>query len=225
MSICGARNFLAALLIALPLLAAAGPTLQLQAAARTEIPNDEMVVSLAVERRGAQIGALNRDVLSQLNAAIKEAKSVPNIDARLGGVMTQPHWVNNRQDGWQVRGEVILESTDIEALSQLSGRLAKTLQLTGVQFRLSSERRTREENALLTEAADSFRGKADAAAKAFGFNSYTVRELSLQPGDGGPPPFQPMMSMRAAAAEAVPVPAEGGRSEIVVTVSGSVELQ
>lgn len=219
------RVVAATLFLILPLSAAAGPALQLQAAARSEVANDEMVVSLAAERRGPEVGPLNTAVLSQLNAAIVQAKSMPGIEARLGGVMTQPNWSDNRQDGWLVRGEVILDSTNREALAKLAGRLAKTLQLAGVQFRLSSMRRVQEENALIEEAAGNFRSKADAAAKAFGFSGYTLRELSLQPQNGMPPPFQPMTSMRAATAEAVPVPVEGGRSEIVVTVSGTVELQ
>jgi predicted secreted protein len=210
-------------LLAVPLLTAAGPALQLDSAARAEVPNDEMVVTLAVEHSGPQVGELNDTVLSRLNDAIAKAKSVPKVDARLGGVTTQPNWSDGRQVGWQVRGEVVLESLDMEALSVLSGRLAKDMQLTGVNFRLSPARRMAEEKELLQEAASNFREKAASAAKAFGFSDYELRELSLQHKDGVQPP-RPMM-MRAASAEMAPVPPEGGRSEIVVTVSGTVELK
>ena len=53
--------------------AQAGPVLALDAQARAAVANDEMVVVLAVERDGAQVGPLNDAVLSQLNAAIAEA--------------------------------------------------------------------------------------------------------------------------------------------------------
>lgn len=214
----------AACLAGLPLPAWAGPTLQLHASARADVPNDEMVVTLAAERRGAEVGPLNREVLAQLNAAIRDAKATPKVDARLGGIYTQPDWADGKQRGWQVRGEVVLESADMEALSVLAGRLARSLQLAGVHFRVSAARRTDEENALLRQAAQHFRSKAEAAAKAFGFTDYTLRDLVLQPRDPMPP-VQPMMNARTASAEMASVPAEGGRSEVWVTVSGTVELK
>lgn len=216
---------LAACLTGVPLLALAGPTLQLSATARSEVPNDEMVVTMAVERTGPDVGALNRDVLARLNQAIEAARAVPAIRPRLGGVGTQPNWVSGKQSGWQVRGEIVLESSDLEALSRLSGRLAANLQLASVHFRLSQARRMEEEKRLMQEAARNFREKAAAAVKAFGYDNYSLRDLALQSGE---PPVRPMQSMRAmsaAAMEMAPVPAESGRSDVEVGVSGTVEFK
>lgn len=212
------------LLWALPALVFAGPTLQLDSMARAEVSNDEMIVVLAMERKGMEIGSLNAQVLSRLNEAIADAKKTPKVRARLGGVSTQPDWSSGKQSGWQVRGEVVLESADMEALSKLSANLAKTLQLSSVQFRLSSARKAEEEGKLLHEAVGRFREKAASAAKAFGFADYTLRDMSLLHQDGMPPPH-PMMSARIASAESAQVPTEGGRSEISVRVSGTVELK
>ena len=59
--------------------AQAGPKVQLQAAASSELPNDEMVVQLAVERAGPTAEKLNDEVLNALNLADK--KYVVNCDA------------------------------------------------------------------------------------------------------------------------------------------------
>jgi predicted secreted protein len=224
----GALALFAAAALAAPGAAFAGPTLALDAQARAAVPNDEMVVVLAAERDGPQVGPLNEAVLSQLNAAIAEAKAVEGVRARLGSVSTQPNFTREgRPQGWKVRGEVVLESTRIQALSQLGGRLGERLQLAGVQFRLSGERRQAEERRLVAEAAKAFRARAADAAAAFGYASYELKELTLRAGGTGPGP-RPMMAARGGVAEAAaapPLPSEGGDSDVVVAVSGSVELK
>ena len=116
----------------------------------------------------------------------------------------------------------------LQQLSQLTGRLSEKLQLASVAFRLSSERRRIEEDRLLSEAAKSFQDKATQAATAFGFKSYQIRDLSLRPGGN----FQPRPVYMGRSAEAMPmaasapppVPTDGGESEVVVSVSGTVDL-
>jgi predicted secreted protein len=163
-------------------------------------------------------------VLAQLNAAIAEAKTVPGVRPRLGAVWTQPlHGRDGRPTGWRVRGEVVLESDRIRELAQLGGRLGERMQLSGVQFRLSAARRKAEEQRLLGEAAQAFRDRAAAAAEAFGYRSFEMKQLSLRA--GAEPPPRPMMAARASAElAAAPLPAEGGDSEVVVVVTGTVEL-
>ena len=212
-----------------PAMAASPPTLQLDAMASATIANDEMVVVLAVERDGQQIVTLNEAVVSQLNAAIAEARRVDGVRARLGSLSTYPNVTREgKPNGWRVRGEVVLESRMLEQLSRLTGRLSEKMQLASVAFRLSSERRRIEEEGLLTQAAKSFQNKATQAATAFGFKSYQIRELSLRPGGN----FQPRPVYMSRSAEAMPmaasapppVPTDGGESEVVVSVSGTVDL-
>jgi len=207
--------------------AQAGPVLSLDAQARAAVANDEMVVMLAVERDGTQVGPLNDAVLSQLNAAIAEARGVEGVKARLGSVYTQPNYTReSKTQGWRVRGEIVLESTRMPALAQLGARLGERMQLAGVQFRLSSERRQLEEKRLIAEAARAFRARAADAAAAFGFAGYELRELALRSGSTAPGP-RPMAAMARGGTEvaAAPLPTEGGDSDVVVGVSGSVELK
>jgi len=207
---------------------AAGPGLQLTHQASRSVANDEMVVMMAIERDGPQVGPLNEAVVSQLNAAIAEARRVEGVRARLGGVSTQPNYTREgKPNGWRVRGDVVLESSRMPALAQLAGKLGERLQMNSVQFRLSRERRRSEEQSLLREAAQGFRDKALQTAQAFGYKGYEIKELVLQPGQGSIP--RPMMMARsapdmAAAAPPPPLPDEGGDSEVTVAVSGTVEL-
>lgn len=222
------RTLLCAVALCANLPAQAGPTLELNEQARASVSNDEMVIVLAAERDGPQVGPLNEAVLTQLNTALADAKKTDGVRARLGNVSTQPLYTREgKQQGWKVRGEVVLESQRVSALSQLGGRLGERLQVSSVQFRLSSEKRRAQEQVLLTEAAQAFRAKAQQAATAFGFRSYEMRALALQPGRVPGP--RPLMMARSAdvamaASAAPPIPEEGGESEVSVTVSGTVEL-
>jgi predicted secreted protein len=208
-------------------LAAAGPTLSLDAQARAAVPNDELLVVIAVERDAPQPGPANDAVLRALEAALAEARRVDGVKARLGPVSTQPLVRDGRPQGWRVRGEAVLESTRVAELAQLAGRLGERLQLAAVQYRLSAERRQAEEKRLVAEAAKAFRARAAEAARAFGFADYELKSLALHAGGGGPVPRPMAMSVGRGGAEvaAAPLPADAGESEVVVGVSGSVELR
>lgn len=205
----------------------AGPTLALQAEARAKLANDEMRVVLAAERDGPNPGPLNDAVLQSLNEAIERARGVDGVRTRVGGLSTQPLFgPQGKPAGYRVRGEVVLESTRFAELGALAGVLAQRLQLAGIGFGLSAARRAREEERLLGEAAAAFRSRAAAAAQAFAYKDYELKTLSLAaPGYRGPRPIGPAMAPDMAVRAAAPVPVEGGDSEIVVEVSGTVELR
>jgi predicted secreted protein len=208
--------------------ALAGPTLTLSADARVRVANDEMSVTLAVERDGAQPGQPNEQVQRELADAIERAKKVPGVQARLGQFWTQPSMSpQGRVTGYRVRGEVVLSSRQFAELGQLVGALGTRLQIAGVAFQVSGERRQEERARLIASAAEAFRAKAQATALAFGLKAYELRTLTLHDGGGPQPRYQPapMAMAEGVRAAAAPMPVEGGDSEIVVGLSGTVELR
>jgi predicted secreted protein len=206
-----------------PALAYAEPTLHLDADARAQVANDEMVVSLSVEREGVESAPLTDAVLFALNDAVKDAKAVPGVNTRLGNVSTNPNWNQNKKIGWVVRGEITLTSKDMKGLATLTGNLSQKLQLSGVHFRLSEAKRSEEEARLLKLAAANFKAKAAAAASAFGYQDYALKEMTIGHSGHAPSP-RPMMAMMSMKAERAAVPVEGGDSEVSVTVNGKIDL-
>jgi uncharacterized protein YggE len=74
-------------------------------------------------------------------------------------------------------------------------------------------------------AIDRFRVKAADIAKSFGLGTYTLREVTVNAGDQGYTPRRVVaMSMKMASADET-VPVEAGKSTVMVTVSGSVQLK
>ncbi len=202
-------------------------TLTLEASAKAQVNNDEMVVQLAIERDGNDLAAINQVVQQALNSGLEEAKKVSQVKARLGNVSTNPNWnAQGRPNGWRVRGEIILTSGNLPGLGKLAGELAQRLQLASIQFRLSEEARNAAEKKLLIEAANAFRSRAKDATAALGFSSYTIKDLNLN--NGYNVTVRPMGLARGkmdAMSSSAPVPTDSGESEVQVTFNGSVDIK
>lgn len=204
----------------------------LQASAQVEAAPDLAVITLAAERSGADSASLTAQVSKVLDAALLQARGAPGVEASSGGFSTQPRWktVNNQsqRDGWTVRAGLILKSHDFAALGKLTGQLAQQgLMIESSGFELSHALRVREETALIESAIARFKAKAETAARALGYASYTLRTLQIEPVRGQMPQPRPML-MRAetamAAASAPAVPLATGRTPLQLTVQGSVQL-
>lgn len=208
---------------------AAAPEMQLDAQARSLVDNDLMTVSMTVEAEGPRVQELSQRVLATLQRAAARAKARPGIDVRIGSVSTQPVWgPKGRTGNWQVRGGVTLSSTQVADLGLLASELTADMQISSVNFSLSRARSDEIEAQLMNEVAAAFKRKAQAMASALGFKGYAIKSVSLSQAGGVTPP-RPVAMMRSVAgtadAAAVPIPSEGGKTEVVLTMSGAVEAR
>lgn len=204
------------------------PELHLEAQARSLVDNDLMTVVMGVEAEGPRLQELSQRVLATLQKAAARARDKPGIDVRVGSLGTQPVWGPKGRTGqWQVRGSVTLSSTDVPALGLLASELTADMQVSAVNFSLSRTRSDEVESQLMTQVAAAFQRKAQAMASALGFKGYAIQSVTLAQGGSTPPPAPVLMrgAMAAAEAGAVPIPAESGKTEVVVTMSGTVALR
>ncbi len=204
--------------------------LHLQAQVASEIVPDIAVMTLVAEASGADPASLSREVQQAINTGLAAAKEVRGIETRTGSFSTQPRWgARGAREGWTVRAELVLKSKDFPSLGSLAGRLAQQkLMIVSSGFEVSRELREREEAALIEQGIQAFRSKASAAARAFGFTGYSLREVSLGTIGGDMRPQPRPYELRAAAApmaaEAPPVAIEGGKLTLSLTVSGAVQM-
>lgn len=200
--------------------------LALDASVSTEVPNDTAVMTLFADREAGDAARAADAVAGLMDQATRRAKAEAGIEVRTGGVTTFPvHDRDGRVASWRSRGELILESKDFARLSALGAELNALMQISNVHFRLSREARQQEERRLIEQAAEAFRQKANQSTRAFGYRDYTIREVTVSSGERNdfPPPVARMA--KAASLESTPVPLEGGRTEVVISVSGSVQMQ
>lgn len=208
---------------------AQAPQLHLDAQARSLVDNDLMSVAMSVEVEGPRVQELSQRVLATLQKAAARAREKPGIDVRIGSVTTQPVWgPKGRTGNWVVRGGLGLSSTQVATLGLLASELTADMQISAVNFSLSRARSDEVEAQLMSEVAAAFKRKAQVMSGALGFKGYALKAVTLSQGAGAEPPRAPVMlrsAMATADSAAVPIPAEGGKTEVVLTMSGSVELK
>lgn len=203
---------------------------QLSANAAMEVQQDTLSISLNTTKDGADAGAVQTQLKTALDAALNEAKKsalVGQMDVRTGNFSLYPRYSNGgKLNGWQGTAELVLEGKDFARISSTAGKI-QTLTMGNVSFSLSREQREKAEAQVQATAIERFKTKAGEVAKSFGFGGYALREVSVNAGDQGFSPRPRMMAMAAktmlSADEAVPV--EAGKSSVVVTVSGAVQLK
>ena len=203
--------------------------IQLAANGTVEVQQDLLSISMNTTREGADAAGVQAQLKTALDAALQEGKKAAQpgqLDLRTGNFSLYPRYGRDGKiTGWQGSAELVLEGRDFARISTTAGKI-QTLTMGGVSFGLSREQRQKVEGEAQAQAIERFKSKADGIAKAFGFAGYTLREVSVNANDQGFAPRPRMMAMeaRAVAAEA-PVPVEAGKSTVLVTVAGSVQLK
>ena len=202
---------------------------QLSASATVEVPQDWLTMTLGTSREGPDAGIVQAQLTQALDEALRAARKRAQeglLEVHTGTFHLSPRYSKEgRITGWQGRTELVLEGRDFTRIAALAGTIS-SLSIGGVQFSLSRAAQNKVEGQAQTMAIDRFKAKADAIAKGFGFTSYALQEVSVHANDqgGGPPPRMLAMQAKSAVADA-PVPLEAGKSAVVVSVSGSVQLQ
>jgi predicted secreted protein len=223
------RTLLLALLFA-PLTAAAQVPetlfnlVSLNAQSEREVANDLLTATLAAEAEGADPAPLADSVNRTMQRALAAALGYKSVKAHSAGYQTVPVYDKNRVVRWRVRQELRLESADFAAATELIGKLQASLMVTGMSLSVSGETRRKAENALIAEALAGFDERARVVRDAMKARGYRVKDLQISSSGAAPRPV--MMQARALSSESVAQPAvEPGSTRIVITVSGTLQLQ
>lgn len=202
--------------------------LQLSATGTVEVQQDLLSLSLTTTREGPDAATVQNQLKAALDAALTEAKKAASpgqLDVRTGNFSLHPRYSRDQKiSGWSGTAELVLEGRDFPRITSTAGKI-QTMTMGGVGFGLSREQRAKVEGEAQTVAIERFKARASELARGFGFAGYTLREVAVNSNDQGyPRPRMMAMEMKAAQAD-VPVPVEPGKSSVVVTVSGSVQLR
>jgi predicted secreted protein len=206
-------------------MAEAAVTIDLTAEASRPAANDMVRATVFAEASGSNTGDLARRVNQDIAAGLRVIKERPGISVKSGRQSTFPVYGQNQKiDNWRIHSELILESRDAAAVSDLLGQLQQMrLAVGGVSQLPSPETRRKVEDEATRDAIAAFRQRAAVVADVLG-KPYKVRHLSIQQ-SGQMPPVPVMRASRAMAADAAPpVPLEAGESLVTTTVSGQVEI-
>lgn len=202
---------------------------QLSASATAEVPQDWLMLTLSTSREGPDAEVVQTQLKQALDTALQQARKralAGQLDVRTGNFQLSPRYSREgRITGWQGSAALVLEGRDFGRIAALAGAI-QTLTIGGAQFSLSREEHNRVEAEVQTMAIERFKAKAGEIARGFGFVGYGLREVSVNANDQEFSARPRMMAMQAKASVAdAPVPLEAGKSTVMVTVSGSVQLK
>ena len=198
----------------------------LQASASKEVLQDEVRVIFAHQAKGTSAAEVNRALAQVLDQARASIKDKSGFTLSSGSFRTSPSYdKNGKTDGWQGRAELVLTASDLAAAETAAGILGTQLAISNIQFSLSEARRRQEEQSLLTEVAKAFRDRAQAAARAFGFERYRILSLDFGgPGFSGAGPvlMRSAAPMAAPASDSIKLSFEPALVKVTIDVSGKV---
>ena len=201
---------------------------QLSASGSVEVQQDVLSISMTTSRDGADAGTVQTQLKQALDTALGQARQAAapgQMEVRTGNFSLYPRYgKEGKINGWQGSAELVLEGKDFARITSAAGKI-QSLTLGSVGFALSREQRAKVEGEAQAQAIALFKTRASEISSAFGFGGYALREVSVNANDQGsmPRPRALAMSAKSDMAEAA-VPVEAGKSTVLVTVSGSVQM-
>ena len=201
---------------------------QIASSGSVEVQQDLLSLSLTTARDGVDAAVVQSQLKQALDNALAIARpaALPGqLDVRTGNFGLYPRYgKDGKISGWQGSAELVLEGRDFARITTTAGKIS-SLTLGNISFGLSREQRSKVEGDAQSIAIERFKAKALEVSKAFGFGSYTLREVSVSANDNGNLPRPRMMSMAKSDGMEASVPVEAGKSTVLVNVSGSVQMQ
>lgn len=200
-----------------------GTLLNFSAEASQTVSNDLARATVFAEATGTQSGEVAQKVNAAIAQALSTAKRFAEVKARSGSTWTAPVYgkTGRNIESWQMRSELLLESQNLAALSELIGVLQGSLAVSQITLQVAPETRRKAEEQATRDALNAFQAKAQRIAGNFK-KYYKIVRMDIDAGSQGP--VYPMARAAMTKAEAAPLPIEGGESVIGVTVSGEIEL-
>lgn len=204
-----------------------GTHVSLSATVETSLPNDEVVVHFRVEATGKDVAALRARV-NRASARVRErlarekGVTLQTLGRRLEPVREYDS-VRRRQVqvGWRLVQEGEATSRLLDAVPAWLDAIEKAgAHLSGLNYRVSGERRRRVMARLEVQAVRAFRERAAAMARALDAASYRIVRLST--GSAAPVPVFRKAAVMAMEAAAPPPALSPGQGRASVTVSGEI---
>ena len=202
----------------------------LASSATVQVPNDWIRVEFTTTKEGTDAAAVQTALKEALGAALGQARQVAKPDGHVevqgGGFSLQPR-MNTKGivNGWTGTTSMWVQGRDMGTIAELAGRIT-SMTVGNLGYSVSREAREKVEADTSAQAIARFRAKAADYAKAFGYTTFSLREVSVATDNGQPPPPR-MFAMRAKLASSGDdsLPVEAGSGTVTSTVNGTVQMK
>ncbi len=202
------------------------------ATASREVEQDFITVTFQATESAADPNKVQLKLAERLKDAldIARAKKAEGVEVNTGNFQISPTYDKKGAiNGYRGVVQLIILGTDTKTISSLTGDIS-SMNIAGVEHSVSPALRKSVEDSLSLLAIQLWREKAQSYAGAFGANSFTMVNSTIQvnSGYGGYRPRGGGMRVMAASASLESgggsYDEEAGKEEITASVNGSVQL-
>ena len=146
----------------------------------TEVDYDVMAVTLFIKEENKSLKALNQTINEKVNAALDVIKKQSAVEIKKNARNTQVRYDGKgKQAGWAERADLVLESKDFVALSQVISDLNDTFAIADVMQKLSKEATAKFEDEMMKSALAQFQHKAQLIQTSLNAKGYEILNLNL----------------------------------------------
>lgn len=202
----------------------AAATVDLAAEASRPAVNDQVRAVVYSELQGNNPADLARRVNQEIAGGLQLIRGKAGVTVKSGNQSTYPVYGRDQKiESWRMRSELVIESRDLGAVSELLGELQqRRLAVAQVSQMPSPETRRQVEDEATRDAIRAFQSRAEVIAGALG-KKWKIKQLSVSQ-QGGAMPMPVFRAAKVMMAEAMPAPLEAGESLLTTNVSGQIEL-
>lgn len=226
------------ILLALPLTALAQekteepklPRVNFSVDVEKEVTMDILQVGLFLQEENTDLKALHKNISEKLNQALAKIKAQSAVKIQQNNRHTSARYnEKGRKTGWIERADLVLESKDFFALSQVIDDISDLFSIDFVQAKLSKEVQHQLEDEMTKAVLEKFRQKAQLTTDTLQAKGYRIITLNFQKmnEDVGFARNYAMDSapMVAVAKSAEPVQLESGTTHLKSTLHATIELE
>ena len=194
-----------------------------------DVDYDVMEVTLFVKEENKNLKELNQTINQKVNAALEVLKKQSAVEVKKNTRSTQVRYDSKgKQSGWIERADLVLESKDFVALSQVISDINDTFAIADVVQKLSKETSAKFEDEMIKSALAQFQHKAQLIQTSLNAKGYEVVNLNLDSKNEIPYLYERMKStskMKSFYSENDEVILDNnGKAELKASVSAQIKL-
>jgi predicted secreted protein len=196
-----------------------------QVTEQKEVSNDEIMVTMAVERDNQDATKLSDEINRAIKAAIDTVHTYPSVKSSTSDYSIRPVYSRDKHlDHWHGVSSIVLVSQNINDMAVLVQNLQKTLLVKSTRYNVSPERKDKIQTSMIEAALKKFNAQAELISKNMGFKKYRLVNLNINNSGKPPRPVYAASRLSATSAEVATPTFESGTTMIKVNISGTIEM-
>lgn len=189
------------------------------------VQNDTMQVTFSIEEQGKDRMQVSNAVTERSNRVLQYLRKKNSLNSQLSARHAYPSYIdNNPKNGtiWHDSIHINVDSKNIDELSQAIAHVQKDAAVSQLTFTISTKRQNEINERLLTRAIEQFRNKAKTITTAMGGANYKIINMDINE-NGRVMTYAATRMLKSA--ESAMMDIESGNSEVVINISGSIQIQ